>query len=110
MPQPPKKRTGSRPSRLPVRPVGEPEVVRFTTRTEPGEVETEPLFYIDDVEYRVPVHLPSTLALKYLRRIRKEGQDLAADWLLEQVLTPEGYDALVEHDFETTASSTSCSP
>ncbi|GIH26074.1 hypothetical protein Aph01nite_43840 [Acrocarpospora phusangensis] len=78
----------------------EPMVVHFKTRAEPAEVETEPLFYIDDVEYRIPVKLPVNLGLRYLRLIRQQGRDLAADWLLEQVLSEEGYEALANQDFD----------
>lgn len=34
------------------------------------------------------------LALQYLKRARREGEALAASWLLEQVLGEDGYDAL----------------
>lgn len=78
----------------------EPVVVHFKTRSEAVEVETEPLFFIDDVEYRIPVKFPANFSLRYLRMIRRQGQEVAADWLLEQVLTEDGYEALSNQDFE----------
>lgn len=100
---PPKKRPTGRPSS--VRAIGgtAPQVVRLTTTTEPKPVEMVPLFYIDDVEYCIPAALPANLALKYLRKIRKEGPDIAADWLFEEVLSEDAYEALANHNFDDDA-------
>lgn len=99
MPSPTKKRPAPRAVRSISRD-DEPMVVHFKTRSAEVEVETEPLFYIDDVEYSIPKKLPANMGLRYLRLIRKRGQEIAADWLLEEVLGEAGYDALTSQDFE----------
>ncbi len=56
--------------------------------------EREPLFYIGDVEYSIPVNIPMGVALEYMRVAGQIGEQLAAPPLLIRVLGQEGYDAL----------------
>lgn len=44
--------------------------------------------------YSMPNEPFPGLALQYLKRARREGEAIAASWLLEQVLGEDGYDAL----------------
>lgn len=75
-----------------------PEVVRLTTSAEPKPVEMVTLFTIDDVEYGMPAAIRPNTALKYLRMTRTQGADIAAAWLLEEVLGVDAYEALMGHD------------
>jgi hypothetical protein len=68
------------------------EPVRITTANE--SVETEPLFYIDDVEYAIPVEISAGIALRYLEIAAADGENAAELYLLKTVLTEEGYAAL----------------
>jgi len=61
-------------------------------------VERVPLFYIDDVEYSMPAKIPGNVALKYLRKIRTDGVEVAGAWLLEEVIGTEAYEALMNYD------------
>lgn len=56
--------------------------------------EREPLFYIGDVEYSIPVNIPMGVALEYMRIAGEIGEELAAPPLLIRVLGEEGYNAL----------------
>lgn len=56
--------------------------------------EREPLFYIGDTEYSIPVNIPMGVALEYLRVAGERGEQLAAPSLLTRVLGEEGYTAL----------------
>lgn len=58
------------------------------------EDEREPLFYIGDTEYSIPVNIPMGVALEYMRHAGEIGEQLAAPPLLIRVLGQEGYTAL----------------
>lgn len=75
-----------------------PEVLRFTSTT--GEVEQrEPLFYIDDVEYTIPVDPSPTIGLEALHILSANGggviaQAMADDYVMTEMLGEDGYAAL----------------
>lgn len=56
--------------------------------------ESEPLFYIGEVEYSIPKNIPVGVALEYMRIAGQIGEELAAPPLLIRVLGEEGYTAL----------------
>lgn len=57
-----------------------------------------PLFYLDDIEYRIDVPFRVNLSLQYLRMAREQGENIATGWLMEQVLGQDGYTALMEYE------------
>lgn len=56
--------------------------------------ERVPLFYIGDVEYTIPKHIPKGVALQYLRQAGERGHELATAPLLIRVLGEDAYTAL----------------
>jgi hypothetical protein len=88
---PPRKRTSTATRPRPVDTDLSFEPVRITTSR---SADTVPLFYIDDTEYRVPAKVPQTVVLEFLRLQRTQGDDFAAQRLLERLLGPEAYEAL----------------
>ncbi len=56
------------------------------------------LFSIDGVTYQIPSKPRVNVALKYLWQARTVGEDHAAGELLESLLGPKGFQALVEYD------------
>lgn len=54
------------------------------------------LFYIGDTAYDIPARPRVNLAIKYLKDIREEGEELAQANLLVKLIGDEGYDALCE--------------
>ena len=59
--------------------------------------ETVLLFTLDDVEYRIPKYPDARVALRYLRDVRKHGEDYAVAGMLTELLGEEGFDALCDH-------------
>lgn len=62
------------------------------------EAEQVELFSLDGQMYSIPAKPKVNIALKYLRLVRQQGQEVAAGWLLEELLGTEAYEALM--DFE----------
>lgn len=58
-------------------------------------VETEKLFSVDGVEYRIPVEFGPGIGLIYLNRI-DEGRDVALGGILKTVIGKEGWAALMK--------------
>lgn len=56
--------------------------------------EREPLFYIGDTEYTVPLSIPMGAALEYLRIASERGEVFAAPPFLSRVLGEDAYRAL----------------
>jgi hypothetical protein len=77
------------------------EPVRIVTAD--GPVETEPLFYIDDVEYTIPVEISAGFALRYLEIAADEGENAAELYLLKGVLGEDGFAALRDAQMVTFA-------
>lgn len=70
----------------------------FSTKTVDPDIETIPMFYIDDIAYTVPANPRPTIGLRYLRDLRQVGQEVAVANLFEAMLGQEGYDALLGVD------------
>jgi hypothetical protein len=72
--------------------------VRLSTNSEAPPEERVPLFYIDDVEYTAPKQFTASFALRYVNVVVNRGIDAGVAWLLENGLSPGGYQALLTHD------------
>lgn len=72
----------------------EPLALSTPTRAERAEVEMEPLFFIDDTEYGIPVTFPPSLALIYLDAL-DEGRDIAVARVLREAIGKPGWTALI---------------
>jgi len=73
-------------------------VLRLTSTSDEEEAR-EPLFYIDDVEYTIPVEPPASIALEALHIVAEGGgspvaQMMAEDYVMTEMLGEEGYAAL----------------
>jgi len=79
-------------------PVQDFEPIELTTENDTVDEVTVHLFSVNGVKYFVPGAPNVTLALRYLKRIKTEGEELAQLWLLETMLTEEGFDALIAMD------------
>lgn len=71
------------------------EPLQLTTTAEPGPVEREPLFFIDGVEYTIPVEFPTSVGLQFIDISARQSTDAAIAWLLEEALGTAGYRALL---------------
>lgn len=69
------------------------EPIRIAADDEITE-ERVPLFYIGDIEYTIPKHIPKGVALQYLRQAGERGHELATAPLLIRVLGEDAYEAL----------------
>lgn len=74
------------------------EPVRITTKTTKTVDAGVPLFYLDDVEYRVPGKVSRSVVLEFLRLSRTDGELIAAQRVLERLLGPTAYQALEQSD------------
>lgn len=74
-----------------------PEPLHLYSDDAPDEVEVQPLFYLDDEEYCIPVEFPTNVALQYLRQARVNGENVALGWLLEEILGEDAYAALMNY-------------
>jgi tetrahydromethanopterin S-methyltransferase subunit G len=72
------------------------EPVRLTSK--PADVDRIVLFYVDDTEYSIPKRVGRNHGLRYLRTMRKQGEALAAQELLEVLIGEDGYQALMDCD------------
>lgn len=79
-------------------PADAPQILRLKTAPKGAKRKRETLFYIDDVEYSVEVHPSPARSLKYLKLMRDEGADIATQYMLENLLGTEGYQALMEYE------------
>lgn len=68
------------------------------TSTPNAEIETVELFSIDGQSYSIPKKPRVNLALRYLKMAREEGADAASAYLLEQLVGPAAYDALMNYE------------
>src|SRR5690349_2391474 len=91
------RRPARRDATPPPGPAAGPRVLRLTTK-QADPVEREPIFYIDDVEYTIPVRMRTNEALECLHVFRTRGDEVATDFLLEKLLGADGYRALREYD------------
>lgn len=72
--------------------------VQLNSKNSDEAVEQVELFSIDGQSYYIPKKIKANLQLKYLKVLREEGELPATYVLLEGVLTPEGYQALMDYD------------
>ena len=87
------------PAGPPPAPAPEPSgPLRFSSADD-GEEKREPLFYVDDVEYTIPVEPSASIALESLHIIARGGGSLAAqmmaqDYVMTRMLGEDGWAAL----------------
>lgn len=76
------------------------EVLRLTTQPEEDDAEGRrvPLFYIDDHCYTIAARPRMNVALQFMRLSRHQSDTAAMDYLLDQLLGEDGYQALREYD------------
>ncbi len=74
-------------------------MIELTSAGKPEQPDDEiELFSIDGVSYTIPAKPRVNVALKYLWHVRQYGEDRAAAELMESLLGPKGFQALVEYD------------
>src|SRR5882757_3140203 len=66
------------------------------------EISMVDLFSLDGEMFQIPEKPKVNVALKYLKIARIQGPDMAAGWLLEELLGTEAYEALMNFDDLTT--------
>jgi hypothetical protein len=74
------------------------EPVRIVTTAAPAAAPREPLFYIDDREFTIPVEVPPNVSMAYLRDMRNGNAEQALASVFDRLLGPEGLDELAECD------------
>lgn len=74
-----------------------PELIKLESAPAP-ERETAELFSIDGETYGVWLNPPANIGLQYLKMARVRGNDIAAQWLMEQMIGEDGYEALMDFD------------
>jgi|GEM_PF-3350133 len=72
--------------------------VKFISSHDDGTGERVVLFEIDGVEYTIPRKPRANVGLKYLRDLRKVGENVAVSNLLVALLGEDGFDALVDYE------------
>jgi hypothetical protein len=73
------------------------KVIALTTSEDEVAVDRVELFSIDGESFTVPVKVAPSFGMRYARIARKQGVELAADYMLETLLTTEGYEALMDY-------------
>lgn len=63
-----------------------------------SDVDTIELFKLDGVSYSIPKKTRVNLQLKFIRKVRKEGDTVAGAWLIEELIGEEGFTALSEYE------------
>jgi hypothetical protein len=78
---------------------GDFEPLHLTTKRPENRAPEERavLFTLDDREFTIPKRFPPNLGLRVIRTQRRQGLDVAAAELLEEVIGDEAYDALVNY-------------
>jgi hypothetical protein len=71
------------------------EPIELTTEDDTNPEVLVHLFSVNGTKYYVPGQQDMAKALQYLKKVESVGPDLAALWMLEQVLSPEGFAALM---------------
>lgn len=74
------------------------EPIRLSTSDAQPEPNRTPLFYIDDLEVTIPEKFSASFALRYVDVVVNRGLDAATTWLLQNALSPGGYEALLGHE------------
>jgi hypothetical protein len=65
-----------------------------------GQVE---LFRLDGVVHTIPEKARFNVALKYLWLAKTKGEEIAGQWMLEELIGTDAYTALMDHDELTDA-------
>ncbi len=73
-------------------------MIELKTDPNAGPPEMVDLFSIDDQTYRIPAKPRVNIALRYLWHAKQYGEDRAAAELLEALLGPAGFEAIVNYD------------
>ena len=69
------------------------EPIRISTK-DVVDIETEPFFYIDEKEYRIPVKVPPVLSVRFLRYLRDGNTEQATAYAFDDLLGKGALDAL----------------
>jgi hypothetical protein len=91
-----KKRAATKPKAAPA-PEQDFEPVRLNSKSE-TPIDRIVLFYVDDQEYSIPKRVGRNHGLRFLQTMRKQGEALAAQELLEILIGEDGYQALMDCD------------
>jgi hypothetical protein len=73
------------------------EPVRLTSKSD-APADRVVLFYVDDEPYTIPKKISRGHGLRFLQTMRKQGEALAAQELLEVLIGEDGYEALMNCD------------
>lgn len=74
------------------------EVLALSSKKDNNEAKMVDIFEIDGTTYQIPAKVRVNISLKYMRNIRKYGQEYAAGELLEDMLGEKAYEALMNYD------------
>jgi len=81
--------------RSPVEPLAADfEPIELSSEADSNEEKLVHLFSVDGTPYHVSAAQDIGLALRYVKVATTKGQEIAILWLLENVLTPEAFEAL----------------
>jgi hypothetical protein len=92
-----KKRAATKPKAAPTAVAEDFEPVRLSSKSE-APIDRIVLFYVDDEEYSIPKRVGRNHGLRFLQTMRKQGEALAAQELLEVLIGADGYAALMGCD------------
>lgn len=66
--------------------------------SEEVEEKREPFFYIDEVEYTIPVKVPANVVVQYFKDVKEKGAEYAVACAMEDMLGEDAMTALAETD------------
>lgn len=93
-PRPARKRTAAAPDPQP--PASSAPIKLYSAPTAAPAIEMVPLFSIDDVDHCIPKEPNALMALRFLEKVKSgASEDMAMGYLLEDLLGPESYRALL---------------
>lgn len=96
--RPPKKRAAKKTAAPTPATVDEDfEPVRLTSKTD-APADRVVLFYVDDEPYTIPKKISRGHGLRFLRTMRRQGEAIAAQELMETLIGEDGYEALMNCD------------
>jgi hypothetical protein len=71
------------------------KVLTFESTQEKDPERWVPLFYLDDEEFQILENPSPTMALKYLEIVKTRGAEAGSAFMLTELLTEDGFDALM---------------
>jgi hypothetical protein len=77
---------------------GDLDILKLSSKDEGEEIEYITLFELDDRAFKVPKNPSPTVGLRYLKILKEEGEGQAAYYLLNNMLSEEGYEALLNYE------------